>query len=170
MPPQFTYSTSDLSERFKNIPEDILLQILQNFCRVSLSDHLGQQFARGGSKHASEADPSANFKFVKSKEQIQQLILTIIGAVVHTSTQGKSKGYFLERILKKSLADLRSYFKELGLLEEATKRRDRDSGEDVSDVFVYFGHMRASAKKQEQGQQGTANEAAEEEAVAQEQE
>ena len=102
---------------------------------------------RGVSKQASEADPNAHIKFIKSKENTQKLTLTIIGSVVHLSTQGKSKGYFLERILKKSLADLRSFFKELGLLEETTKRRDRDSGKDVADVFVYFGHVRAQRKK-----------------------
>jgi len=68
------------------------------------------------------------------------LTLAVIGLVVHLSTQGKSKGYFLERILKKSLSDLRSYFKELGLLEEATKRHEIETGEEVKDVFVYFGH------------------------------
>ena len=86
MPPQFTYSTSDLSERFKNIPEDVLMQILKDFCQYSLSDHLGQQFMRGGSKQASEADPNAHIKFIKSKENTQKLTLTIIGSVVHLST------------------------------------------------------------------------------------
>ena len=89
-----------------------------------------------------DADPNAQFKFIKSKENTQQLTLAVIGAVVHLSTQGKSKGYFLERILKKTIGDLRNYFKELGLVEEATKRRDRDSGNEVDDVFVYFGYMR----------------------------
>ncbi len=56
------------------------------------------------------------------------------------STQNKSKGYFLERILKKSIADLRSFFKELGLVEEVAKRKDRETGEQVDDIFVYFGN------------------------------
>eukprot|EP00353_Schmidingerella_taraikaensis_P007425 CAMPEP_0185593996 /NCGR_PEP_ID=MMETSP0434-20130131/73382_1 /TAXON_ID=626734 ORGANISM="Favella taraikaensis, Strain Fe Narragansett Bay" /NCGR_SAMPLE_ID=MMETSP0434 /ASSEMBLY_ACC=CAM_ASM_000379 /LENGTH=171 /DNA_ID=CAMNT_0028220997 /DNA_START=818 /DNA_END=1333 /DNA_ORIENTATION=- len=165
MPPQFTYSTNDLSERFKNIPEDILLTILQKFCRVSLSDHLGQQFVRGGSKAAGEADPNASFKFLKSKENTQLLTLTIIGVVVHLSTQGKSKGYFLERILKKSLADLRSFFKELGLLEEQTKRRDRESGQDVDDVFVYFGYMASQARKKAKAAEAKSEGAAAEQEV-----
>ena len=145
MPPQFTYSSSDLSERFKNIPEDILITILQKFCRVSLSDQMGNQFVRGSAM--KDADPNAQFKFIKSKENTQQLTLAVIGAVVHLSTQGKSKGYFLERILKKTIGDLRNYFKELGLVEEATKRRDRDSGNEVDDVFVYFGYMRQTKKQ-----------------------
>lgn len=115
-----------------------MITILQKFCRVSLSDQMGNQFVRGSSM--KDADPNAQFKFIKGKEAIQQLTLTVIGLVVHLSTQGKSKGYFLERILKKTLTDLRSYFKELGLLEEATKRHDRDSDLEVNDVFVYFGY------------------------------
>ena len=71
MPPQFVFSSSELSERFKSIPEDILITILQKFCRVSLSDHLGQQFMRGSQNKPSETDPNANFKFVKSKETTQ---------------------------------------------------------------------------------------------------
>ena len=66
------------------------------------------------------------------------MTLTVIGATVYLSTQGKSKGYFLERILKKTSADLKSFYKELGLHEEPTKRKDRDSGKEVSDIFVYF--------------------------------
>jgi len=66
--------------------------------------------------------------------------LTIIGLTVHLSTQNKSKGYFLERILKKSASDLRSFFKELGLVEEVAKRTIRETGEEVDDIFVYFGN------------------------------
>ena len=38
MPPQFQYAISDLSERFKNIPEETLQTILQKFCRITVSD------------------------------------------------------------------------------------------------------------------------------------
>ena len=100
-----------------------------------------------GAPKVGDSDLSSNFKFLKSKESMQQLTLTIIALVVHLSTQGKSKGYFLERILKKSIAELRSYFKELGMLEEPTKRRDRESGEDLDDVFVYFGNADTAIKK-----------------------
>ena len=63
---------------------------------------------------------------------------------MHLSTNGKSKGYFLERILKKTSADMKSFFKELGLLEEPTKRTDRESGNEVNDVFVYFPNSAAA--------------------------
>ena len=91
--------------------------------------------------------------------------MTVIGAVVHLSTQGKSKGYFLERILKKSTADLRSFFKELGLQEEPTKRRERETGTEVADIFVYFtgsaAAVAAAAKKRQQATTEEAEEAAE---------
>ena len=107
---------------------------------------------RGASKSPSkESSGSHHFKFMKSKDSIQTLTLTIIALVVHLSTQGKSKGYFLERILKKTVADLRSYFKELGLLEEPSKRHDKETDKDVPDVFVYFSgsaaHKRAKQSK-----------------------
>ena len=101
----------------------------------------------------ASSDPDSHFKFMKSKEQVQFLTLTVIGATVYLSTQGKSKGYFLERILKKTAADLKSFFKELGLQEEQTKRRDRDSGEDVDDVFVYFPNSAAGAAIRKRKQQ-----------------
>ena len=82
---------------------------------------------------------------MKSKENTQRLTLTIIAAVVHCSTQGKSKGFFLERILKKTTKDLKNYFKELGLHEEACKRRDRDTGVEVNDINIFF-PMSAAAK------------------------
>ena len=59
---------------------------------------------------------------------------------MHLSTKNKSKGYFLERILKKSISDLRSFFKELGLVEEVAKRKDRETGKEIDDIFVYFGN------------------------------
>ena len=146
----------DLSEKFKNIPEDTLQTILQKFCRITVSDRHSQQFMRGQNQKNSSKDASGSsqFKFMKSKDSIQTLTLTIIALVVHLSTQGKSKGYFLERILKKSIGDLRSYFKEVGLMEEPTTRRDRETEKDVPDVFVYFSgsyaHKRAKKAEEEQ--------------------
>ena len=78
---------------------------------------------------------------MKSKEQVKTLTLTVIGATVHLSTNGKSKGFFLERILKKTSKDLKSFIKELGLKEEPTKRKDRDTGEEFADIFVYFSDL-----------------------------
>jgi len=54
---------------------------------------------------------------------------------------------------------MKSFFKELGLHEEQTKRRDRETGEDVNDVFVYFPNSAAGAairKKKQQAEQGEA--------------
>jgi len=59
---------------------------------------------------AASSDSASQFKFMKSKDAIKTLTLTIIGLTVHLSTQCKSKGYFLERILKKSSADLKSFY------------------------------------------------------------
>lgn len=93
----------------------------------------------------NKGDSDSHFKFMKSKDAIQTLTLTLIGATVHLSTQGKSKGYFLERILKKTNKELKSFFKELGLHEEPTKRRNRETDEDIDDTFVYFPNSAAAA-------------------------
>lgn len=138
MPPQFEFSMGDLSEKFKNIPEEILQEILQKFCRITVSDRHSQQFMRSAPKEAASGETGANFKFMKSKDAIKTLSLTIIGLTVHLSTQGKSRGYFLERILKKNTSELKSYFQELGMNVDTATRRDRESGEDVSDVWVSF--------------------------------
>ena len=88
MPPQFEFSLTDLSERFKNIPEETLQVILQKFCRITVSDRHSQQFMRnapkGGLNKAGSSD--SHFKFMKSKDQVQTLTLTLIGATVHLST------------------------------------------------------------------------------------
>ena len=109
---------------------------------------------RGGQRKQDDGEQkeAAPFKFMKSKENVQALTLTIIALTVHLSTQNSSKGYFLERILKKSIGDLRSCFKEIGLLEEATKRRDRESGEQVDDVLVYFSGSKAAVKQAQEAE------------------
>ena len=105
-------------------------------------------------KTAGSADEESHFKFMKSKEQVKTLTLTVIGATVHLSTNGKSKGYFLERILKKTSADLKSFIKELGLQEETTKRKDRESGKEVNDVFYFFANSPAGIVFKKGKQQG----------------
>ena len=105
-------------------------------------------------KTAGSADEESHFKFMKSKEQVKTLTLTVIGATVHLSTNGKSKGYFLERILKKTSADLKSFIKELGLQEETTKRKDRESGKEVNDVFYFFSNSPAGIAFRKGKQQG----------------
>ena len=42
MPTSFEFSMADLSDKFKNIPEDSLQVILQKFCRMSVSDRHSQ--------------------------------------------------------------------------------------------------------------------------------
>lgn len=144
---------TDLSERFKNIPEEILHEILQKFCRITVSDRHSQQFMRGASKDAAAASESGSqFKFMKSKDAIKTLTLTIIGLTVHLSTQGKSRGYFLERILKKNVSDLKSFFTELGMNVEPTKRHDKETGEDVNDVWISFSASVVPQKKQRKPQ------------------
>lgn len=144
MPPAFEFSMSDLSQRFKNIPEEPLLAILEKFCKITIADRHGDDYRRGASKIAAalspvgEGDGGHSFKFLKSKEAVKQLTLHIIGIVVHLSTQRVSKGYFLERILKKNIGDLKSYFTELGLHVEPCKRQDKDGGKKIDDVLVSF--------------------------------
>ena len=38
MPSQFEFAKGDLSERFRGLPEEPLEQILQKFCKISVSD------------------------------------------------------------------------------------------------------------------------------------
>ena len=38
MPHQFEFAIGDLSERFRGMPEEVLEEILQKFCKISLSD------------------------------------------------------------------------------------------------------------------------------------
>ena len=71
MPLQFEFSMSDLSEKFKNIPEGTLTEILQHFCRITVSDRHSQQFMRGASKGGVRGESGeSHFKFMKSKEGI----------------------------------------------------------------------------------------------------
>ena len=71
MPPQFEFAMVDLSEKFKNIPEDTLQTILQKFCRITVSDRHSQQFMRGASQRPNkESSGSHQFKFMKSKDSI----------------------------------------------------------------------------------------------------
>lgn len=117
----------------------------------------------------NKGDITSHFKFMKSKEQIQTLTLTLVGATVHLSTQGKSKGYFIERILKKTNKECKSFFKELGLHEEPTKRRNRETNEDIDDMFVYFPYGAAAAAIKRERQENAAQEAYAEDGEAAEQ-
>jgi len=42
---------------------------------------------------------------------------------------------------------LQSFYKELGLVEEATKRRNRETDEEVDDVFVFFSSQAVEFRK-----------------------
>lgn len=68
---------------------------------------------------------------MKGKEDLKTLTLHIIGLVVHMSTQKRSRGSFLARILKKDISELKNYFKELGLVTENTEKTDKRSGKKV---------------------------------------
>ena len=151
---------SDLSEKFKNIPEGPLTEILQKFCRITVSDRHSQEFMRGARKGGPVSDSGSHFKFMKSKEGAKTLTLTLIGLVIHVSTQGKSRGYFLERILKKNASDLKSYFTELGMQVEPCKRADRETGEQVDDIWVSFSSAVSGIKKRRQPAEQVAEEAA----------
>ena len=142
----------DLSEKFKNIPAEVLQEILQKFCRMDVSDRHSQQYMRKAPKDVSQSETGGQFKFMKSKDAIKTLSLTIIGLTVHLSTQSKSKGHFLERILKKDGSDLKSFYQELGMNVEQTKRKDRESGADVDDVWVSFSNSIVPVKKQRKEQ------------------
>ena len=144
---------ADLSEKFKNIPEDSLQEILSKFCRISLSDRHATQFSRGANNKSQPPTEGANIKFMKSKDAIKTLTLTIIGLVVHLSTQGKSKGYFIERILKKTGNDLKSFYQELGMHCETTKRKDKETGKEMDDVTVYFSNAVVNLRKKKEVQE-----------------
>jgi len=54
MPPQFEFSMSDLSHRFRDIPEVALHQILEKFCQIAVSDRNEQSNFQKGRKHQPE--------------------------------------------------------------------------------------------------------------------
>lgn len=58
------------------------------------------------------------------------------------STQRKSRGSYLARILKKDISELKMYFKELGLVVEKVEKIDKDTKEKREDIWVYFGRIK----------------------------
>lgn len=103
MPPQFEFAMGDLSGRFRGLPEAPLEQILQKFCKISVSDKSNM---RARSMQLASSDSTTQFKFMKNKESVKTLILNIIGLVVHMSTTGVCFGSFLAKILKKDQKEL----------------------------------------------------------------
>ena len=47
------------------------------------------------------SDSTTQFKFMKNKESVKNLMLHIIGLVIHISTRGVAWGSFIAKILKK---------------------------------------------------------------------
>ena len=132
MPPQFEFAIGDLSERFRGMPEEVLEEILQKFCKISLSDRTNPSTFKMSRARLTSTDASTQFKFMKSKESVKTLILHIIGLVIHLSTGGVAYGHFLAKILKKDMKDLSSYFRELGAYTEI-KPRQQKAGDESRD-------------------------------------
>jgi hypothetical protein len=86
MPNQFSASLSDLVERFRQLPEDPLLAILEKFCKITIDDPSGKGAKRRNVVRHDNQN-GTRFSFLKSKEDMKTLILNIIGLVVHMSTQ-----------------------------------------------------------------------------------
>lgn len=143
MPNAFQFAMDDLSERFRNIPEQTLLTIIDKFCNVSVADsgagdRFEQRIAAQKRSNPADQDGKTQFKFLKSKESVKSLILNIIGVVVHLSTRGVSKVSFLQKILKRDINELKNYFRELGLTLDPITITNEESGEKFEDFKVSF--------------------------------
>ena len=133
MPSQFEFALGDLSERFRGLPEDVLEVILQKFCKMSLSDRTNPSTFKMSRARLASSDVTTQFKFMKSKESVGNLIMHIIGLVIHLSTGGVAYGHFLSKILKKDIKDLSNYFRELGAYTEIKPRKQKVGDESKGD-------------------------------------
>ena len=133
MPPQFEFAISDLSERFRGMPEEVHMDILQKFCKLSLSDRTNPSMFKMNRARLNSTDGTTQFKFMKSKESVRNLIMHIIGLVIHLSTGGVAYGHFLSKILKKDIKDLSNYFRELGAYTEIKPRKQKFGDESKGD-------------------------------------
>ena len=153
MPPQFEFAISDLSERFRGMPEEVLMDILQKFCKLSLSDRTNPTMFKLNRARLNSTDASTQFKFMKSKESVKTLIMHIIGLVIHLSTRGVAHGHFLAKILKKDMKELSSYFREIGAHTEIQPRAQKSGDENKDDpkventVLVSFRKIHVNNKK-----------------------
>lgn len=80
------------------------------------------------------------FKFMKSKEDTKVLMLHIMGLVVHLSASGEENLSFIAAILKKQVAELKSYCHELGMVVDACKTKTE--GGEIDDFRVSFSKKR----------------------------
>ena len=131
MPAQFEFAMGDLSSRFRGLPEGPLEQILQKFCKITLQDKNSTFQKRTQSMQLVSSDSTTQFKFMKNKESVKNLMLHIIALVIHISTSGVAWGSFIAKILKKEQKELQSYFRELGAYTKDKKRDDKRTGEKV---------------------------------------
>ena len=97
----------------------------------------------------ASSDASTQFKFMKNKESVKNLMLHIIALVIHISTSGVAWGSCIAKILKKEQKELQTYFRELGAYTKDKKRDDKRTGEKVSDVLVSFRNIGVFNEAQE---------------------
>lgn len=67
MPNQFEFSMSELSERFRGVPEKPLGDMLQKFCKIAVQEKGGPDAPRFKKPSNLQAG-GVSFKFMKGKE------------------------------------------------------------------------------------------------------
>ena len=87
-------------------------------------------------KTTFSSDGRVNFKFMKGKEDVKQLILHIIGLVVYLSPNEQAKLSLLGRILKKEANELKPFCHELGLSLDPIKSTHRETGKKFDDLLA----------------------------------
>ena len=102
------------SDFFKGLNIDALRSILEKFTEV-------QQVNRGEARRNENPEDLPDIKFVCTKELEKILLCNIIGVSVHLAFNQRLRASVLCKTLKKSVGDLKNYFKEVGLNVEATK-------------------------------------------------
>ena len=146
MPNSFEFSMADLSERFRGLSEEILEQILDKFCKVTVSDRNDDRFRKN-----QKPSGGSDFTFMKSKEDTKLLILHIIGVTVTLSASGAAKGSFIGAILKKDISELKSFCTELGLHVEPFKSEkvSKSDGKKVvtNDLLISFDRRKPVIKE-----------------------
>ena len=68
MPNQFNAAFSELVERFRKLPQEPLLKILEKFCKMTLEDGSDNRNSKRRVMNKMDSGESSKFKFVKSKE------------------------------------------------------------------------------------------------------
>lgn len=113
-------------------------------------DHILNDFTQISVKNQSQMDQpeyaSSNheFKYVKSKENTKKLMCHILGIAVLMHRGQPMKASSIAQVLKKEVADLRSYFQELGLHYTPFKENG------VDDLSVQVSNEKAKPAKKEE--------------------